>query len=239
MKALIVDDERLARNELKRLLGDFPALEIIGEARNGDEAQEMIEALRPEVVFLDIQMPGKDVFQLLEDLSAAPLVVFTTAYDEYALKAFEANALDYVLKPIDPARLSAAVKKILDRGQERQQIARETLFLKEDEQVFVKDGERCWFVRVKDIRLLESEGNYTRLYFDNHKPLLLRSLSYLEERFDPQIFFRAGRRHIVNLNWVERVEPTVNGGLALFIRGALEVPVSRRQAQVFKEMKSL
>lgn len=238
-RTLIVDDERLARNELKRLVQKYPEIEIIGEASDSEAAQKLCETLQPDLLFLDIQMPGQSVFTMLTELEPAPLVIFTTAYDEYALKAFEVNALDYLLKPIDPPRLELAIKKLLEHRSIEPSPKVEQTFLKPAEQVFVKDGERCWFVKVQDIRLLESEGNYTRLYFDSFKPLLARSLNSLELRFDPQIFFRASRKHIVNLAWITNIEPSWGGSLILYLQGDIEIPVSRRQAQRFRELKSL
>jgi two-component system LytT family response regulator len=138
------------------------------------------------------------------------------------------SALDYLVKPVAPARLAAAVAKLRPRG------AQSRL-----EQVFVKGGERCWLVRVSDIFLLESEGNYTRLYFANERPVILRSLAMLQERLDPAVFFRAGRRHIINLKWVERVDPAIGGNLLVILRGGATVEMSRRQSARFREALSL
>ena len=243
MKALIVDDERLARNELKRLLENFPKIEVIGEASNADEALEMIENLKPDLLFLDIQMPGKNGFQLLEALeTVVPEVIFTTAYDEYALKAFEYNAIDYVLKPIDLPRLSEAVNRVLEEGvrhsDQTEAVARQVLG--EEDHVFVKDGEKCWFVKLGKVRLFESMGNYVRLHFDDQKPLVLKSLNSLEDRLDPHGFFRANRKHIINLHWIEKIEPWFSGGLLVTLKGSGEkIEISRRQAIRFKEMLSL
>jgi two-component system, LytTR family, response regulator len=240
MKTIIVDDERLARSELKRLLKNFSAIEIIGEAANPDEAIEKIENARPDLLFLDIQMPGRNGFELLESLTCVPRVIFTTAFDEYALKAFEFNALDYLLKPIEPKRLAAAISKVENHWQEEEKNRRlKSSPLGDDDQVFVKDGERCWFVKLRDVRLLESEGNYTRLYFDKNKPLVLRSLNYLEARLDEKKFFRANRKHIINLRWIETIEPGFDGRLDVKLTGAPEIEMSRRQSQKFKELMSI
>ncbi|MGQ9643846.1 MAG: LytR/AlgR family response regulator transcription factor [Ignavibacterium sp.] len=240
MKALIIDDERLARTELKRLLEPFKEIEIVGEAVNADEAIEKIAQLNPELIFLDIQMPGKSGFDMLEELDKVPKVIFTTAYDEYALKAFEYNALDYLLKPIEPKRLEEAIRKIVEVGKKDVQIKSALPeVLSADDQVFVKDGDKCWFVKLERIRLFESEGNYVRLYFEDNKPLILRTLNYLDERLDPRSFFRANRKHIINLKWIESIEPWLNGGLLVKLKGGQKVEVSRRQAVKFKEMLSL
>lgn len=241
--AIIVDDERLARNELKKMLIDYPEIEVIGEAGNADEALKLIEELGPDILFLDIQMPAKTGFDLLTELDTAPNVIFTTAHDEYALKAFEVNALDYLLKPIDPKRLSDAIQKVMFL-EEREIVNNENRsenksFLNDADQVFVKDGEKCWFVKLSEIRLFESVGNYARVFFGTNKPLILKSLNSLEERLDPKTFFRANRKHIVNLRMIEKVEPFFNGGLLLEIKGGEKIEVSRRQAVRFKEMMSL
>ena len=228
MNALIIDDERMARQELKRLLSAHSDIEIVGEATTGEQALELIPQLSPDVIFLDVQMPGMNGFELLEHLDDVPQVIFTTAYDEYALKAFEVSALDYLVKPVVPARLAAAVTKLRPR-QDRVR----------PERVFVKEGERCWFVRVSDIFLLESEGNYTRLYFSKEQPLVCRSLATLEARLDPAEFFRAGRKCIVNLKWVEGVETSVGGNLLVRMRGGRCIELSRRQSTRFRDALSL
>ena len=243
-KAIIIDDERLARNELRKLLSDHSEIEIIAEAANAEEGKQKIEELQPDLIFLDIQMPGKTGFDLLTELERAPHVIFTTAYDEYALKAFEVNALDYLLKPVEPKRLADALLKLENiEEKENAQGGEEGIpqrgILTDHDQVFVKDGERCWFVKLADIRLFESVGNYAKVYFSNNKPLILKSLNALEERLDEKVFFRANRKHIVNLRMIEKVEPYFNGGLLLEIKGGEKVEVSRRQAVKFKEMMSL
>ncbi|HLK18194.1 MAG TPA: LytTR family DNA-binding domain-containing protein [Bryobacteraceae bacterium] len=231
MKALIIDDERLARAELRRLLDKHSEVEIVGEARDAEDALRQIDRLEPELLFLDIQMPGANGFELLERLDRVPLVIFTTAYDDYALKAFEVSALDYLLKPVAPERLAAALAKL---GGAKPKSAAGA-----DQQIFVKDGERCWFVALREIVLLESEGNYTRLYFGGHRPLVLRSLNYLEDRLDPAMFFRASRKHILNLKFIESMDAWANGGFLVRLKGNIEVEMSRRQAQKFREVMSL
>jgi len=242
MRAIIIDDERLARAELKKLLQDYPEVEVIDEAANADEAINKIDSLQPDLVFLDIQMPGKTGFDMLAELERAPHVIFTTAYDEYALKAFEVNALDYLLKPIEPKRLADAMQKLHVAETKENHIIPENFnqsILTEADQVFVKDGERCWFVKLSDIRLFESVGNYAKVFFGANKPLILKSLNALEERLDPKTFFRANRKHIVNLRMIEKIEPYFNGGLLLELKGGEKIEVSRRQTVKFKEMMSL
>jgi two-component system, LytTR family, response regulator len=243
IRAIIIDDERLARNELRKLLIDFPEIEVVAEGANANEGLEKIESINPDLVFLDIQMPGKTGFDMLAELDKAPHVIFTTAYDEYALKAFEVNALDYLLKPVEPRRLADAIQKLHIQEEKEQvnsgdsSVNREMLH--EDAQVFVKDGERCWFVKLSDIRLFESVGNYAKVFFGPNKPLILKSLNALEERLDDKTFFRANRKHIVNLRLIDKIEPYFNGGLLLELKGGEKIEVSRRQTVKFKEMMSL
>ncbi|MEO8733873.1 MAG: LytTR family DNA-binding domain-containing protein [Flavobacteriales bacterium] len=236
MKALIIDDERLARKELMRMLEPFEQITVVGEAANADEAEQQVAALQPDLLFLDINMPGRDGFELLEALDPAPQVVFVTAYDEHAVKAFEVNALDYLLKPIDPARLEAAISKLSQHGDE-QTMPRDKLG--PEDRIFLKDGEKCWFVALKDVRLFESEGNYVRVRFDVNKPLVLRSLNNLEKKLDPHIFFRANRKQMINLSFVDKIEPWFSGGLNCTLTTGELVEVSRRQALRFKELMSL
>lgn len=238
-KAIIIDDERLARNELKKLLLEFPDVEVIGEAANANEGIEKIESLNPDLVFLDIQMPGKSGFDMLTQIERAPHVIFVTAYDEYALKAFEVNALDYLMKPVEPKRLADALLKVKLKDEEELLSYNNRGMLHENDQVFVKDGERCWFVKLSDVRLFESVGNYAKVFFGNNKPLILKSLNALEERLDDKIFFRANRKHIINLRMIDKIEPYFNGGLLLDLTGGEKIEVSRRQAVKFKEMMSL
>ncbi|MFT4204624.1 MAG: response regulator [Chitinophagaceae bacterium] len=239
LKTLIIDDERLARAELKRLLQDFGNIEIVGEASNAEEGIDNIDNLHPDLIFLDIQMPGKTGFDMLSELSFTPNVIFTTAYDDYALKAFEVNALDYLMKPIDPQRLAEAIHKLekhIGKNTGSQELNKK--LLTDQDQVFVKDGEKCWFVKLEEIRLFESTGNYTKVYFGNNRPLILKSLNALEERLDEKYFFRTSRKHIVNLKWIENIEPYFNSGLLVTLKGDEKVEVSRRQTVKFREMMS-
>jgi len=240
MKTIIIDDERLARKELRTLLEEHDHLEIVAEAANADEAMEAIKQHQPELIFLDVQMPGKSGFELLEKLDPVPNVIFVTAFDAYALKAFEVNALDYVLKPVDPERLAEAIRKVESRNRPESNTAQSNRsLLGPHDQIFLKDGEKCWFVTLSDVRLFESEGNYVRVYFKNFKPLILKSLNALEEKLDERSFFRASRKHIINLQWVDHIETWFNGGLRVTLKDNTQLEVSRRQAARFKELLSL
>lgn len=247
MRVLLVDDSRLARAELCRLLAAFPEVEVAGEARNADEARAQLAAQPVDLLLLDIHMPGETGFELLASLEAAPPVIFTTAYDAYALRAFEVNALDYLLKPVQESRLAAALEKVRARLAEGRGTAPEVPAaapapapLTGQDQVFVKDGERCWFVRLAEVRLFEINGSYTQIYFDQHRPLVPRTLAQLEARLDPKMFFRANRQQIINLSFVATVEPWFSHSLRLTLRGGAEVvEVSRQQSVRFRELLSL
>ena len=248
MNVLLVDDSRLARTELRHLLQAFPEVSVVGEARHADEARAQIQALRPDLLLLDVQMPGQTGFELLASLEAAPHVIFTTAYDEYALQAFAVNALDYLLKPVQEARLATALAKACARlaapvppaagpatGADEAPLAPLTA----QDQVFVKDGERCWFVKLADIKLFEINGSYTRIHFEGHRPLIPRTLQQLEARLDPRVFFRANRQQIINLKWIAGIEPWFSNTLRLTLRDGPEVEVSRQQSVRFRELLSL
>lgn len=235
MKVIIVDDERLARKELQSLLAKFPNVEVLAECDSVQSALVDIEKHKPDLVFLDINMPGKDGFALLEELNYIPEIIFVTAYDEYAIKAFEVNALDYLLKPIQSERLEEAINKFNSNDF----IENNSQKLGLNDQVFVKDGERCWFVKLSDVPMFESEGNYVRVFFDNNKPLILKSLNNLANKLDENVFFRANRKFIINLNWIESIENWFNGGLMVKLKTGAKVEISRRQASKLKDMKSL
>jgi two-component system LytT family response regulator len=239
MKVLVIDDERLARQELKKLLKKHQEIEIIGEAANADEANELIQEKKPDLIFLDIQMPGKTGFELLEELDEVPLVIFVTAYDEYAIEAFKVNALDYLLKPVEPKLLSAAIDKVFSMQHNDNKTIEHVNKLTSESQIFLKDGDKCWFVSLKDVRMFESEGNYVRVFFNNYKPLILKSLNNLEKKLDEETFFRANRKFIINLKWIESIENWFSGGLLVKLKGGETVEVSRRQAARFKDMMSL
>lgn len=238
MKALIVDDEPLARRELRRLLAPFPWIDIVGEASDVDDAHEQIEALDPEIVFLDVQMPGGSGFDLLAKLDRVPQIIFTTAYDHYAVKAFDVSALDYLLKPIEPERLAAALQKVQAAARTAPAEPSHTPDVPL-EQLFVRDGPRCWFVPLREVSVFTAEGNYVRLQWGKAHPLLGRSLIALEEKLDARRFFRANRRQIVNLDFIESVELGEGGRLHVQLRDGPEIEISRRQARLFRARTSV
>lgn len=236
MRALLVDDERLARAELRRLLAAHPDVDVAGEAATVDEAARAVAALGPDLILLDVQLAGETGFDLLDRLDAVPTVVFVTAFDRYALRAFEVAALDYLLKPVDPARLADALARARLRAVPAPP---PDAPLGPDDRVFVRDGDLCLFVRLGDVPLIEAVGNYVRLHAGAARPLLLRTLAALEARLDARHFARVNRSQIVGLAHIERVAPWPGGGLVLTLRGGARVEVSRRQAQRLREAHGL
>lgn len=244
IRTLLIDDEDLARQEMRHLLGAFPDLHIVGEAADAVEAAARIRELRPDLIFLDINMPGKSGFDLLAELDESPRVVFVTAYDEFAVRAFETNALDYLLKPVRPERLEKAVEAAREAiqnqpGQQAASASAQPYVLRPDSLVFIKDGEKCYFVRLSDIFLFESEDNYVRVYFGKEKPLHRKSLNALTEKLPPELFFRANRQQIINLANIADIEPFFNGTLRVTLHSGMRVEISVRRAGEFRERLSL
>jgi two-component system LytT family response regulator len=248
LRTLIVDDERLVRNEIRRMLDGHDAVEVVGEAADATEAEGAAQALDPDLLLLDVQMPDATGFDLLERLDEVPHVVFVTAYDEYAIRAFEVNALDYLVKPVEEERLAEALETVQERAALSEDAAGpvpqpdtaggpEPLTV--DDRVFVKDGRRCWFVRLGEVRLFEAAGNYTRLYFEGEEPLVHRSLRSLEERLEPARFFRASRQHILNLEWVEDINRRPNGTLLAHLPDEKTVEFSHRRSRTFQDEMGL
>ncbi|RYF96767.1 MAG: response regulator transcription factor, partial [Chitinophagaceae bacterium] len=210
-RVIIIDDERLAREEIKQHLLDYPDLAIAAEAADADDAERQITQLQPDLVFLDIQMPERSGLQLLESLEHVPEVIFTTAYDQYAVKAFELNALDYLVKPIRRERFAQAMEKARSRLSAKPTAKMERTF-------FIKEGDRYHFVKAKDVALVESAGNYARLFVDGKKLYLKRSLNQLEKNLDPGIFFRISRTEIININYIKQVLQQPKGKLTVLLQ---------------------
>jgi two-component system LytT family response regulator len=238
MRVLIVDDERLARQELRRMLAEHGDIKVTGEAHNANEAEDLLERFEPDLLFLDIQMPGRSGLEMLEQFANPPQTILTTAFDRYAVRGFELNAVDYLLKPIAPERLAQALQRVRERMQThvsgREQAQKGPAL----EQVFVRDGDRCWLVRMEEIIALISEGNYTRVVFGNNQPLIPRSLAQTEPRLDAKLFFRANRSAIVNLLRVAAITPD-GDGYCVALKNGSNVVVSRRQAKVLRDRLGL
>ncbi len=239
MRAVIVEDSRLARQELKELLKNHKEVELIGEAENVDKAYELIQKEQPDLLFLDINMPEKDGFELLEMLDVVPITIFTTAFDEYAIKSFEYNALDYLLKPVNAKRFASALQKAEGKLKKNASPEAKSQKLNADSQIFIKDGEACWLIRIGEISHFEIVGNYTRVFFEDKRPLLYKSLNQIEEKLPEDSFFRVNRQQIINTNFIEGVVPWFNGKLKLEMKNGDEIEVSRRQSYIFKDKMSL
>lgn len=239
IKTVIVEDSRLARNELKELMKEHDCLELVGEAQNVDEGVELIERLMPDLLLLDIDMPEKDGFELLQMLNYIPVTVFTTAFNQYAIKSFEYNALDYLLKPIRIDRFAKAIEKVQEKLVTK--LTEKTEYNPHDvsSQIFIKDGEKYWIVKIGDISLFEIVGNYTRVYFNENNALVYKSLSQIELRLSKKSFFRINRQQVINLEHIKKMVPWFNGKLKITLINDISVEVSRRQSYVFKELKSI
>jgi two-component system, LytTR family, response regulator len=238
MRTIIVDDERLAREELKSLLSKYGEIEIVGEYKNALEARVAIETQKPDLVFMDIQMPGESGLELLRSIANPPRTIFVTAFDEYATKAFEVNAYDYLMKPIDPDRLDEVYSRLTEENKTPSSVENSST-LKAGDPILVRDGDKVWFIKIDQVRYFESEGNYVKVHFDKFKPLILRSLNSLEERLDDKLFFRVNRKFIVNLNHVVNIENWFNGGLQVELSCGTKIEISRRQTIKFKDQFSI
>lgn len=225
IKVIIIDDERPARDEVKRLLADYPEFDIIAEAKNADEAKVLIELKQPDLIFLDIQMPEKSGFELLELLQHVPTVIFTTAYDQYAIKAFEVSALDYLMKPIREERFAKAIEQV-----------KKSIPLIADKQIFVKDRRQYHFISWSKIHLIESMDNYARLFFDDKNVFLKSSLNQLEKQLDQSIFFRINRSQIINRQFIQKINSAANGRLKITLKSGQVYEASERQSVKFKNM---
>ena len=228
ISTIIVEDSRLARLELREVLKDYSKIEVIGEAENVDKAFKLIKELNPTLLFLDINMPKKNGFDLLEMLDKIPIIIFITAYDEYAIKSFEYNAFDYLLKPINKERFAKTIQKLLPFLEEKEK-QHKTKTLTENSQLFIKESENCWMVTLKEITLFEVTGNYTRVYFKENRPLIYKSLNQIESKL-PRMFFRINRQQIVNLSEIKEILPWFNGKLKIKLKNQIELETSRRQA---------
>lgn len=236
IKVIIVDDERLSREELKRSLKVYEDFILIGEAENADDAKKLIETKVPDLIFLDIQMPEKSGFDLLESLNYVPTVLFTTAYNQFAVQAFEVNALDYLMKPIREERFAKAIEKIRDAINQRSSLSNSVT---KDRKIFIKDGEKRFFIQLEEIYLIESLENYTRLFFRGKKALQRRSLRQWEEMLDETVFFRINRTEIINIEYIQEVNRTAAGRLEVKLKTGERLEVSNRQAVKFKNINRI
>lgn len=236
IRVIVIDDERSSREELKAALKEYADFELIGEARNADEAREQITTKHPDLIFLDIQMPEKTGFDLLESLDEVPAVIFTTAFNEYAVQAFEVNAMDYLMKPVRQERFAKAIEKIRSNI-EQKSFPDKTI--RADRQIFIKDGSKCYFARLSEIYLIESVNNYSRLYFDGKKALLKRSVRQWEEMLEATLFFRISRTRIINIHYIQEVHRLPKGKLKISLKTGELLDVSNRQSAKFKSLNGI
>ncbi len=232
IKTIIVDDEPLAVAELQSMLKNHEDIEVVAVSYDAQEALAKIQELNPQLIFLDINMPGKTGFDLLSELDEAPEVIFVTAYDQFAIKAFDVNALDYILKPVNPDRLAEAINRVKRKFSESK-TSEEKLTIQK--RIFIKDGEQCFFVPLSEIYFIESVGNYTRVYYQDKKPLLHKSLNYLEEKLPSEFFFRASRQQMFNISFVKNIIPYFSNTLQVELQGGIKIDLSQRQSVKFKD----
>jgi two-component system LytT family response regulator len=246
-RVLIVDDEPLARERIRTLLEEEPAFELAGEAADGSAGAEAILSLRPDLVFLDVQMPGADGFDLIEAVGAdkMPFVVFVTAYDRYALRAFDVHALDYLLKPFDRERFHEALARAqaqIDRntgGDIERRLAAIVQDLKparaRTDRFVVKSGGRIFFVRTAEIDWIEAAGNYVKLHVGNDSHLIRETMNAVETKLSPDMFVRIHRCHIVNIEQVRELQPWFNGEYVVFLKNGTRLTLSRGYRERLQE----
>ena len=245
MKVMIVEDSRLARLELKEQLKAHPQLELVAEAADVEMALTLIQQHHPELLLLDIDLCGATAFDLLAQLEAVPKIIFTTAYAEHALTAFNYPTVDYLLKPVTAERLATALAKLPAEVKSAASTTEESPSdgnerpLDGNSNFFVKDGERCYLLKMSDVRWFEAIGNYSKVHAGQQAPMVYRSLNSIEQRLQPGLFFRANRHQLVNLTAIQSVEPSISGGLVLLLSCGTEVEVSRRQSVVLRQQLAL
>ncbi len=241
MRVLIVDDERPARSKIRRHLTSEEGVDIVGEAQNGLEAVEAIRSLAPDLVLLDIQMPGMSGFEVIDAIgeNAMPAVIFITAYDEFALRAFEVEAIDYLLKPFDEDRLrkafSRAARRIEERSQDAARIARllDSVRAGGDflQRVVVKERDRLFFVSVKDISRFSGQENYVEVHAGTACHLIRDTLNHLESRLNPEKFARIHRSEIVNIDAIQELNSWSHGDYLVLLKDGTRLRLSRRYQQ--------
>jgi len=247
IRALIVDDEPLARRRIKSLLAHDSSVEVIGECSDGHKAVSSISDLTPDLVFLDVQMPAMDGFEVIKTIGAErmPTVIFVTAYDQYALKAFEVNALDYLLKPFDRSRFQKTLDraKTMIRGRQNGDVSHELLSLLEGlrreqelpDRFIIKSGGRVVFLRVEEIDWMRAVGNYVRLQVGRDSHLMRETMTGMETKLDPDKFMRIHRSAIVNVDRVKEVQPWAKGEYVVIMRDGTRLIMSRRYRERLNE----
>lgn len=242
LRAIIIDDEQLAREELIFMLKKHPEIEVIGEASNAKQALKLINELEPDLLFLDINMPEKSGFDLLDELVNAPKTVFVTAYDDYALKAFDKNAIDYIVKPVNPLRLKQTIDKVSEYIKEQNINIVNTKKTTEPvsmKNIFIKDGNNCYFIKLDDIHYIKSNGNYCEINFNNSKAVIHKSLNQMEERLPETQFFRANRQEIFNIDYIADVDMLLRNVIQVTLKTGKLIELSNRQSIKFKDLMSI
>jgi two-component system, LytTR family, response regulator len=237
MNTCIIDDSDLARSDLNRLLKSYERINVISEASSFKEAVQIISEMPPDLIFLDIELTDGDGFQVLKKTPNDTMVIFTTAFDDFAIQAFDVNAVDYLLKPIDPIRLDAAINKALF-----QSITNTSRFEKRhyalNETVFVQDGSRCRLIKIRDIRYFQTYGNYSFIYFNDEKILLNKSLNQIESKLDPNHFFRVNRQYIVNIHHVNNIDIWSDSAYRVQLTCQKKIDISRRKSKFLSDKMS-
>ena len=239
---LIIDDEQLARELLREYIDQMPNLSIVGEANKGKDAVDLIDQLKPDLIFLDVQMPGMTGFDVLDEITHDPHVIFTTAYDQYAIRAFEKNAVDYLLKPIDQERFQLAMKRAIERMRLEQNNVGELLRNMKtenktsyDSHIFVQKSEKLINLPVEEIMFLEASGDYTILTTKSDQFVSSSGIGKLEEILNPETFIRVHRSTIININFLKEIEKHFNGGMIVKMQSGKSFPVSRTYAKLIRK----
>jgi len=237
IKAVVIEDSELAKEELLHQLSSFEFIDVSGHAHDVPTAIELINISKPDLVFLDIDLPGGNAFDVLANIQCLPAVIFTTAYDKFALDAYNYNTIDYLLKPIKKERLTKAINKYRPVANHNQSNKSNTL--KSGSQFFIKDGDNNWVVSINNVRYLCSVGNHTQIFFLDNRPIYNKPLNKIEERLEQQNFFRISRSHIVNIDYNTEVEPWVTEGLKIWLSCGTTLEGSRKQSLKFKQLYSM
>lgn len=245
LRALVIEDSRLAREGLMRMLAAFSdQVDVLGQAENAKIALVLIEQLRPDLLFLDIHMPGEDGFALLERLDYTPRIVFTTAYSEHAIRSFDFNTVDYLLKPISPLRLAQALAKLSGESEAEPGGVDVKPTLDFSSKIFIKDGDHCYLVALSSILYIESCKNYVRAFFTDgaggevRNAYVKKSMNQIEERLPRTVFFRASRQYLVNLQAIRSIEESISEGFEVTMLDGKRLEVSRRNAGRLKDWLS-
>ncbi len=244
MKAIIVDDEHLAREIVKKYLEKHPQIEIVAECSNGFDAVKEITTQKPDLIFLDIQMPKLNGFEMLELLDEHPSVVFTTAFDDYAIKAFEVNAVDYLLKPFSEQRFNEALEKVIERINKKSSdeekitklLSHKDALTETLERIVVKDGSKITIIPVETLRWIEAQDDYVKIHSEGGKFMKKKTMKFFEDRLDPNMFIRIHRSSIININSIKQMELYEKDSYRVIMKDETKLPVSKTGLQKLKEI---